>query len=484
MKKTIILLGTLSFVLSGCKGSDAVSPSRGGSSSNLTNVGKNPNNLPANFIPAGNPDNVPSNFVNNIANGVDVTTPITYTPKPEVIEFLKKVTLVDSPDNSIENSIIYGETVCGAMSTSGRYVAFTTWFVGNFHKIFRKDLQTGIIQLVNADSSGNPLPSADRVCPHISSDGRYIMYLAKNADTAQRPYRKDMVTGEVREVLNQPQMKFDGLLNATMNESGTKVMYGCNCSDGHMEIKEMDFTTGITTVLFSFEGYTHYPTNLLYGKDDKTIFFADTGTLNGVSICPGNACAFYRMDVASKKIELISNYSENNSGYQYGGGVLSADKSYIIYPVGDKNSQDQTSKIDYRVKNLTTNLDVIVDSPDDTLFSSKHFGCGNQQNAMYGDNEIAIVNLDTPKIKTRFNGPVLVLKDFKAKKYYLITFRKLIPSMKIFDETISYFSLSKDKKSILANAIIGTSFLSGNYLVLAKLDDMKIEISAKDLGIE
>ena len=528
MKTTTLIFGILFIILGGCKGQD--SNSKNTSSFNII---KSSNATPSTpNVPVSNPANVKiaassttnattlnSPAINNysvtgianaapsvanvpVGNTVDAkiaassttyattlnssavndysvtgiaNAPVVVT-QSDIATFLQKVTIINSTSNSFEKSD--KNSSYSALSGDGRFAIFITDDF-SYHKIFRKELSTGNIQLVNSDSAGNLSTSVTIVMPQISFDGRYILYVATE-EGIQRPFRKDMLTGKLENVLNGPEMKMAGFLSASMNDKGNKIVFSAYVNDG-TRIYEKDFSTGLTTTL---TGLRSYPVNFRYTKDENSFYFNDSGLLNGITTCPGNACAFYKYDILNKKIDLISKYNDQNPGFQYGGGMLSKDQMFMIYPLSDKDNNSADSKTTYRIKNLNTNLDLIVDSPDDTLFSAKFFGIQYQLNGMYGDDKIAIVNLNSPKMRTRFNGPVLILKDFKEKKYYNLSLRKLMPSLKASEETLSYFTLSADKSYILIDVILGAPGIGGSYVLWAKLDDLKIEISPTDLGIQ
>jgi len=95
------------------------------------------------------------------------------------------------------------------ISADGRYVAFDSTATNlvtpatTGQQIFRKDLLTGKVELVSADAAGKQGDNAS-FSPVISSDSRYVAFestatnLVTPATTNLQIFRKDMLTGEVR----------------------------------------------------------------------------------------------------------------------------------------------------------------------------------------------------------------------------------------------------------------------------------------------
>ena len=94
------------------------------------------------------------------------------------------------------------------ISTNGRYVAFagSGLVAGNtntYYDIFRKDLQTGAVVCCSTDSTGGWANNYSER-PHISSDGRYVVFYSPATDLVdgdtnnQRDvFRKDVQTGAI-----------------------------------------------------------------------------------------------------------------------------------------------------------------------------------------------------------------------------------------------------------------------------------------------
>lgn len=81
----------------------------------------------------------------------------------------------------------------GALSANGRYLAFSslasnlvTGISDNlgFVDVFRRDLQTGITQLVSVSQSGSTVGNAESLQPAISADGRYVAFASTATNLA------------------------------------------------------------------------------------------------------------------------------------------------------------------------------------------------------------------------------------------------------------------------------------------------------------
>jgi len=97
-----------------------------------------------------------------------------------------------------------------SISSDGRYVAFDTndddlWpgDVNSNHDVFRKDLQTGELELVSSGPYG--IGGGDSTGPSTSSDGRYVafestsyFYLPGGYYSGKNVYRKDFISGELK----------------------------------------------------------------------------------------------------------------------------------------------------------------------------------------------------------------------------------------------------------------------------------------------
>jgi Tol biopolymer transport system component len=96
------------------------------------------------------------------------------------------------------------------ISSDGRYVAFysqatnlVTPATVNM-QVFRKDLETGEIELASANAGGTPGDGGAVYIPDITPDGRFVCFtststnLVTPATAGQELFRKDMDTGEIK----------------------------------------------------------------------------------------------------------------------------------------------------------------------------------------------------------------------------------------------------------------------------------------------
>ncbi len=102
-----------------------------------------------------------------------------------------------------------GVSALPVISDDGRYVAFfstsTNLVTPNttVTDVFRKDMLTGEVKLVSANAAGTEGDAASST-PAISADGRYVAFysgstnLVSPATTGIQVFRKDLVTGEVK----------------------------------------------------------------------------------------------------------------------------------------------------------------------------------------------------------------------------------------------------------------------------------------------
>lgn len=106
---------------------------------------------------------------------------------------------------------VNGDSEAAAVSADGRYVAFVSlasnFLSGDVNQawdVFVKDMQTGIVSLVSANSGGAWGVGGDSTAPAISSDGRYVAFASAatnlvSGDTngSVDVFRKDLQTGAV-----------------------------------------------------------------------------------------------------------------------------------------------------------------------------------------------------------------------------------------------------------------------------------------------
>ncbi|WP_262298730.1 hypothetical protein [Microvirga sesbaniae] len=96
------------------------------------------------------------------------------------------------------------------ISADGRYLIFASHArnlvpndTNEAYDIFRKDLQTGVVERVSVSRTGEQ-SNGDSRAPQISPDGRYVVFESKgknlvpnDTNDAQDIFRKDMLTGEI-----------------------------------------------------------------------------------------------------------------------------------------------------------------------------------------------------------------------------------------------------------------------------------------------
>ncbi len=123
-----------------------------------------------------------------------------------------RVSLVSVGDGAQSNSLRASETEGAAVSTDGRYVAFTDFSTnlvgGDTNReadIFYRDMLLGSTVRVSVDADGNQGTYGSR-SPAISDDGRYVAFRTDSAlvpnDTNDQPdiYVRDMVGGTIERV--------------------------------------------------------------------------------------------------------------------------------------------------------------------------------------------------------------------------------------------------------------------------------------------
>lgn len=164
-----------------------------------------------------------------------LSDPFTYNNVREMYRYDRQTgnrELVSSSANGVPGN--GSGTNWSRISPDGRYVLFDSYstnLVSNDTNgkldIFRKDMQTGDVQLVS--SAGSTLSNGDSEWPTMSDDGRFVsfMSLANNlvsgtSGTAWRLYLKDVDQGTIQAVSGSPN---NGAGNGIVSGDGSHVMF-------------------------------------------------------------------------------------------------------------------------------------------------------------------------------------------------------------------------------------------------------------------
>jgi Tol biopolymer transport system component len=166
----------------------------------------------------------------------------------------------------------------GALSGDGRVAVFTTYATNlaagddNFADIYSKNLDTGTITRVSADSSGQAA-NGNSDNASASEDGRYIAFTSQASNLVEGDnnghrdvFRKDMHTGAVLRVsISADAVEGNGdSSNASISADGRFVMFESTADltpgdgDGRADIFIKDVNTGALTRLSSGGDSSHF----------------------------------------------------------------------------------------------------------------------------------------------------------------------------------------------------------------------------------
>jgi Bacterial TSP3 repeat/WD40-like Beta Propeller Repeat len=265
------------------------------------------------------------------------------------------------------NSALGGDSGSPCISADGRYVAFVSMatnlvaaYVSNSaNNIFLRDLQTGFTSIVNVTSDGAVLGPGDAALPVISTNGRYVAFLARtNVGQAAVVYWRDTSLGQTVS-LNaatsvSPLLSADGRYVAYLdnvlhlwvwdsvlstiiysNITAATTSFALSPAGDQMlyqatgQVVAASLTNGSN--LFSFTSAVRIKSPAVWSADERYIAFVtaaaatpnDTNAANDVYLC----------DLQTGTVTLISaNYAGSASGNNASDSpALSSDGRFVIF---------------------------------------------------------------------------------------------------------------------------------------------------------
>ncbi len=247
------------------------------------------------------------------------------------------------------------------ITTNGRYVYFQSAAtnltsdraVGRIH-IFRKDLETGEVQLASSDSQG-VVANGDSAGLSVSADGRYVVFQSKATNLIHAAvsgnrtqiYRKDMETGETVIVdessagrlpdgaSSEPVISANGRYVAFVSDA-TNLIMSPEPLLRRKRIYRRDMQTGEVLDASEIAGADYLKASmsaLALSADGRYIVFrSDAKNLVGIAELSGSH--LYRRDLETGEIVLVDQTSDNvisDSGGSSRTASISADGRYIAF---------------------------------------------------------------------------------------------------------------------------------------------------------
>jgi Tol biopolymer transport system component len=242
------------------------------------------------------------------------------------------------------------------ISSDGRYVAFystatnlvTPATSGN--QVFRKDMLTGEVKLVSADTAGVQGNGASSY-PAISDDGRYVAFLSSAtnllipATTGQQIFRKDLVTGEIKLASANPGGVYgngNAMWNPDISSNGRYVVFTSESTNlvtpatSGRELFSKDMLTGEVKLASSnaagleSDNNNGYPS---YSSDGRYVSFASVATNLVTPATTGQQV--FRKDLLGGEVVLVSANAAGTQGTGMGGSATypstSADGRYVAF---------------------------------------------------------------------------------------------------------------------------------------------------------
>ena len=268
-----------------------------------------------------------TNLVANDTNG-----------KPDIFVHdmqLGTTTLVSSDTDGVQASTWTGGTY-PAISADGRYVTFTASENNGYDNIYRKDLQTGITQLVSSTLTGVK-GNRESLDSGISSDGRYVVFDTQatnlTAGGGSGTYLKDMQTNAIEYISIgndaglwagfgvEPHVSDSGRY-VVFQSGGTHLVSGLT-TDGRNNLYLRDRQNGTTQLITTaytggdYNGYAGYGGNI--SSDGRYIAFYSDGS-NLVAGDNNGLWDAFIFDTSNNKMSLVS--SDLFGSESYSGGVM------------------------------------------------------------------------------------------------------------------------------------------------------------------
>jgi hypothetical protein len=240
-------------------------------------------------------------------------------------------------------SVINNNTYSGAISSDGRYVAFTSFASNlvsgdnnNLIDVFVKDLQTGAVTLVSSTATGSGNGSSQNAS--ISADGHLVAFestasnlVSSDNDGKSDIFVRDITTGSISLVAQgfMPQLSADGHFVVYLRPDGP--------ASSHLY--EMNLTTGVETLVSASANGTpgdSPDSDWRVSADGRYVVFT-SGSSNLVpGDTNGRADAFVK-DMVTGDIELISSGIAGNlsNGSDFTGVDITADGRYAVFTAYD-----------------------------------------------------------------------------------------------------------------------------------------------------
>ena len=280
-----------------------------------------------------------------------------------------------------------------AMSSDGRYVAFrssaTNLVAGGFNTqvhIFRKDLSDGSILLVSTDSSGN-LGNGDSIFPAISADGRYVAFQTHSTNlfagdglNSEDIVRKDLQTGEIVLVnadsggiqgdssADRPAMSGDGNFVSFYSEATNLAP---NDRNGQSDVFRKNLTTGAVAIVSSRNANVPSFSAAALSSSLAAPSVSDNGRYvvfysRADNLIPGTTIAYDKVflrDLQTDTTVLVSTSASGVSATTDArSAIISGNGQYVVFSSDADNliDGDEPGSIDVFRKNLFTGAIEIV----------------------------------------------------------------------------------------------------------------------------
>jgi subtilisin family serine protease/Tol biopolymer transport system component len=278
------------------------------------------------------------------------------------------------------------ESFAASMTPDGRYIAFVSQatnldssYTYGEYKIFRKDLKTGEIVSVSANSSGKPADKRN-LAPNITPDGRYVAFESNSSDLVPNDtnwawdvFRKDLQTGESTRIStdssgNQANKSSWG---KSITSDGRYVVFESDASNlingdtnGIRDIFRKDLQTGETVRVSTdssgnqanYNGWTPASWDPRITPDGRYVIFTSQAS-NLVKGDTNSAWDIFLKDLQTGEILRVSTDASGNQANSncYWPSII-PDGKYIVFSSNASNlvSNDTNGRGDIFRKDLQT----------------------------------------------------------------------------------------------------------------------------------